>query len=176
MTTQPALTLRMPRGLWDDFAATVYQQDRQFLLDVARDLGLPPREVLDRCLGRLGPTSVPCLWTPARAEPPDACPYWTCCGDSLWRRCPRTRLSDSLPCALHERSTGGTKHQSDPDLQAMPWLIPLRDGENLVWVDPAGVEPPRTEDGRPLADLRYRRILVQGDHVWVRQRISETSV
>ena len=35
------VTFRIPRGLWRDLEETVIQQDRQFLSEVARQLGLP---------------------------------------------------------------------------------------------------------------------------------------
>ena len=48
MTPLPAWAgirlLRIPHGLWKDLEDTVIQQDRQFLTEVARNLGLPVKE------------------------------------------------------------------------------------------------------------------------------------
>lgn len=144
-------TLRIPRGLWADLEETVIQQDRQFLSEVARGLGLPVQEVLRRCLGSTGaPQQVPILWT--NGKDPVSCPWWERHGDGLWRPCPRVRLSATLPCHIHERSVPCplTRMGSDPTLCDLSAVLPatLPNGE-LVWYDPTGsITGIFYEDGR----------------------------
>ena len=144
MTTE--LTLRIPRGLWADLQETVIQQDRQFLSEVARSLGLPVAEVLRKCLGTGAPQVCPILWAPAAFltdnEGSHTCPWWELRG-SLWRPCPRMRLSPTLPCQIHERCVPCplTCLGSDPALAALPRLKPAQDKDQLFWYDPADVLP-----------------------------------
>ena len=163
------LTLRIPRGLWADLEETVIQQDRQFLSEVARSLGLPVPEVLRKCLGTGAPQPCPVLWAPAAfmGEEPAAhntCPWWELHG-ALWRPCPRLRLSPCLPCQIHERCVPCplTRLGSDPDMATLPRLKPARDKATglLYWYDPADKLPTCTEDGRPLGDRRLITIQVQ---------------
>lgn len=146
-------TLRIPRGLWADLEETVIQQDRQFLSEVARALGLPVQEVLRRCLGTAGaPQQVPVLWTQPDGEDPVSCPWWERHGDGLWRPCPRVRLAATLPCHIHERSVPCplTRLASDPLIRSLAAVAPasLPDGE-LVWYDPTGtIAGVFYEDGR----------------------------
>jgi hypothetical protein len=167
--TSLELTLRIPRGLWHDLEESVYQQDRQFLTEVARSLGLPPADVIRRCLGVMGQqTALPILWTPAQSELPAACPYWDCRGDGLWRRCSRLRLSSTLPCGFHERTTCRTALDSDPTLQTMETRTPVLWQGALYWVDPTGAAPPFNEEGF-VVDCRFKRIRDRDDEViWVR--------
>ena len=174
MSTLPetaTLSLRIPRGLWHDLEDSVYQQDRQFLTEVARSLGLPPADVIRRCIGTMGESKVvPLLWAPPTSTAPATCPYWECHGDGLWRRCPRIRLSDTLPCAQHERTTAGTphtKHATDAELAAMPWRTPVRYEGDLYWVDPTGIAPPYNEQGF-VVDCQFKRIRSpEGSPMWV---------
>jgi hypothetical protein len=160
--------MRIPRGLWADLEETVIQQDRQFLSEVARSLGLPVPEVLRKCLGT-GGTSTPCpvLWAPTTfleggEEVRPTCPWWECHGGSLWRPCPRIRLSPSLPCAIHERCVPCplTRLGNDPELVSLPRMLPATkgEGEPLYWYDPAEVLPTLSEDGRPVEGRRLVRI------------------
>lgn len=164
------LTLRIPRGLLADLEETVIQQDRQFLSEVARSLGLSVPEVLRRCLGTGAPVPVPVLWAPpatANSEPV-ACPWWECHGEGLWRPCPRLRLSPTMPCAVHERSVPCplTKLASDPELKAMPTFDPVLHEGALYWVDPTGVHPPFREDGTIETAGRIKRTHA-GTYVWI---------
>ena len=176
-TTEPApdpdpfLTLRIPRGLWHDLEDTVYQQDRQFLTEVARTLGLPPAEVIRRCIGTGGTkTTVPVLWTLPSSEDPVACPYWECHGDGLWRRCPRHRLSPSMPCTVHERGSTGTPRSclfSDPVLGELPWRVPVRrENGELFWGDPTGNAPPFRENGTVEPTLMFRKSRFRDSADW----------
>jgi len=170
MTTTPTQQLlRIPRGLWADLEETVIQQDRQFLAEVARSLGLPVQEVLRRCLGTGAPTSLPTLWaSPHLDTETDLCPWWECHGDGLWRRCPRLRLAPSMPCQVHERCTPCpmARLQSDPVIRALPWRVPVIWEEKLYWVDPSGSAPPFREDGTLVSEGTFRRISVEGEAAW----------
>jgi hypothetical protein len=158
-------TLRIPRGLWADLEETVIQQDRQFLSEIARALGLPVQEVLRRCLGSSGtPQQVPVLWTNpeelASGVEPLSCPWWERHGDGLWRPCPRVRLSASLPCHIHERSMPCplTRLASDPVIRGLTAVVPatMPDGE-LLWYDPTNlVTGVFCEDGRYDPDRSIR--------------------
>jgi hypothetical protein len=164
------VVLRMPRGLWQDLEATVREQDRRWLTEVARSLGLPPGEVIRTCLGTGGvPTPVTAMWAHPQTTDEDVCPWWECHGDELWRRCPRQRLSPSLPCIIHERCTPCPRARLTTDLiiVAMPWLSPVKHDGQLFWVDPAtGVA--RGEDGFMWKEGLFRRIRTQDDEqVWV---------
>lgn len=164
------LSLRIPRGLWEDLETTVLNQDKQFLREVAISLGLPPPEVIRQCLGTSGvPTSITTLWSPARSAAPEGCPWWECHGDNMWRRCPRLRLSDTLPCHIHERCTPCplARLDSDPFIRGLPWIKPVQHDGQLFWVEEAtGIA--RREDGFIVADGRFKRIRDQtGEHVWV---------
>lgn len=166
------LSLRIPRGLWHDLEDSVYQQDRQFLTEVARSLGLPPADVIRRCIGTMGESkAVPLLWASPASTAPATCPFWECHGDGLWRRCPRLRLSDTLPCAQHERTTNGTpctKHATDPEMATMRWVTPIQFDGELYWMDPEGVEPAYDEEGH-VTDWQFKRITSpEGQPMWVR--------
>jgi hypothetical protein len=167
-TVNELLTLRIPRGLWADLEETVIQQDRQFLSEVARSLGLPVNEVLRKCLGTGAPQPCPVLWAPASflTDAPHTCPWWEIHNGCLWRPCPRLRLSPSLPCQIHERCVPCplTRLGSDPDLVGLPRLKPVRDKATnlLYWYDPADRLPLLCEDGRPVTDRRLVTIQFKG--------------
>jgi len=134
-------SLRIPRGLWDDLEESVIKQDRAFLIEVARSLGLPVQDVLRKCLGG-APTSVPVLWMHDYQGDIDICPWATQRG-SLWFPCQRKRLSPNLPCCVHERDKGRLMS----DLAGLLRRIPIKHKGRIYWVDPAGEEPPLKEDG-----------------------------
>lgn len=170
-------TLRLPRGLWRDLEETVIQQDRQFLTFMARELGLPVPEVLRRCLGTGAAQSVPVLWMPPAAteeaeEDDEAaaaakiCPWWECHGDGLWRRCPRLRLSATLPCQIHERCTPcpRARMDHDPHLAELPIYKPIQHKGRLYWFDPSdSTAPVYAEDGSHEPGVRIRRVQYQED-------------
>lgn len=144
------IALRIPRGMWEDLEATVIQQDRMFLSEVARSLGLPPGEVIRKCLGTGVSTKMVAVWqNPLDGTTLDACPWWECHGDGLWRRCPRKRLSPSLPCWNHERCTPCplTRLHTDPYIQALPKMVPIKFRGALYWADPTNRYTTRNEDG-----------------------------
>ncbi len=157
-TNNQLVTFRIPRGLWRDLEETVIQQDRQFLSEIARQLGLPVQDVLRRCLGTGAPQPVPVLWMPVKGPAPCACPWWERHGDGLWRKCPRLRLSSTLPCQFHERCTPCplARLDSDPHIQALPWLQPIKHNDRLYWYDPTGSLPLYREDGTVETDGRIR--------------------
>jgi hypothetical protein len=163
-------TLRIPRGLWNDLETTIIQQDRQFLSEVARQLGLPVQEVLRRCLGSSGVSqTLPVLWAPSASAEPDVCPWWECHGDGLWRRCPRLRLSSTLPCQIHERCTPCplARLHTDPYIRGLPTRIPVRWDSELYWVDPTGERPPFREDGSTETRGNFKQIEFEDEKVWV---------
>ena len=154
--------LRLPRGLWEDLEQTIIQQDRQFLTELARALGLPVPEVLRRVLGTGAPQTVPVLTAAAGAA--GRCPWWQHHGDGLWRRCCRQRLSSTLPCAIHERSVPCplTRLDTDPFIRALPVLQPARMDGRLLWYDPDGLLPTMNEDGTVATDGQIRLVDLNG--------------
>jgi hypothetical protein len=171
MTEQTIQTLRIPRGLWADLEETTIQQDRQFLISVARELHLPVADVLRRCLGMGTMHGVPTLWG---APTEELCPWWDCHGDGLWRRCPRLRLSPTLPCQMHERCVPCpmARLDSDPFIRALPVSVAVRWDDTLYWVDPDGNA--RTEDGALCEHLRFRRVRFQGRQEWAVEELAAT--
>lgn len=144
------------------------QQDRQFLTEVARSLGLPVQDVLRRCLGTTG-TAVPTLWSSPELDTfSDLCPWWECHGSGLWRRCPRLRLAPAVPCQIHERSVPGPllRINSDPHIVDLPWYTPVTWNDNLYWVDPTGDGRAFHEDGRLVTGGTFRRLTVGEERVW----------
>lgn len=159
ITTIP---LRIPKGLWTDLEESIIQQDRQFLTEVARSLNLSVREVMQKCLGSSGTrTAIPVLWAPASCvhdpDSPGMCPWWDCHGDGLWRPCPRSRLSPSLPCFHHERSVPcpRTRLRTDPLFRAIRTVIPVQHDGALFWIDPLNRHPAFHEDGTVVTDGRF---------------------
>lgn len=121
-------TLRVPRGLWNDLEQSIIKQDRQFLSEVARSLGLPLHEVLRK----IGPTAstIPVLWQQNDVDPM-RCPWYTLRG-SLWTRCSRYRLVPTLPCCVHERP--GSHYKLMSGLKELERARPVRRGGQLFWV------------------------------------------
>jgi hypothetical protein len=164
MTALSYHTFRIPRGLWKDLEETVIQQDRIFLMEVARSLGLSTQEVLRKCLGTGAPQSLPVLWTAHPDAEPDACPWWECHGEGLWRPCPRFRIAPALPCHIHERSVPCplTRLATDPYLANLPERLPVRWKGQLFWMDPTGKATLLREDGTEETTGRLRWIHWQG--------------
>ena len=147
------LTLRIPRGLWKDLEETVIQQDRQFLSEVARSLGLPVAEVLRKCLGSSG-TPQPVLWTSSAEEDEETqCPAWTLHG-YLWKPCTRFRLSPTKCCHLHEPIPPTARLASE--IKDLPVRTPVRHEDTLYWMGSPGA-PLLHEDGSSVTTgtLRY---------------------
>ncbi len=180
MASITSQTLRIPKGMWDDLEQSVIQQDRLFLTEVARSLGLPVQEVIRKCLGTSGAsTVVPVLWMPPESDDAECCPWWECHGEGLWRRCPRARLSPTMPCYMHERFTPCplTRLQSDPYIKALPWRIPWRRDGTLYWIDPDRKTYPLHEDGRIESNYLCRVIDHRGTQtvLWYPLATEETS-
>jgi hypothetical protein len=106
------------------------------------------------------------LWAPSASTELDVCPWWECHGDGLWRRCPRLRLSPTLPCTIHERCTPCplTRLHTDPVIRALPYATPLRLEDELYWVTESGAA--FREDGSAVAG-RFRRITHRDQQLWV---------
>ena len=146
------------------------QQDRAFLSEVARSLGLPVQEVLRRCLGTGAQQPVPVLWAPSTSTHVDVCPWWECHGDGLWRRCPRLRLSSTLPCNIHERCTPCplARLDSDPIISDLPWVQPITWNNRVYWIDPANPDAAaRREDGAVETEFKFRYIDFRGKQILV---------
>lgn len=131
--TSMTTTLRIPRGLWNDLEESVIKQDRIFLAEVARALGLPFQEVMRK----VGPatTVMPTLWV-GDASDPTRCPWYTRRGESVWFPCQRLRLSPTMPCCVHERQ--GPCDSLVNKLEQKPKAFPVVRKGVLYWV---------TEDG-----------------------------
>jgi hypothetical protein len=132
-------SLRLPRGLLQDLEETVIHQDRQFLTEVARSLGLPVQEVLRKCLGTGSIQKISTLWAFADEDGGaeiQKCPWWDCYGDGLWKPCIRHRLAPALPCYKHEQCTTNTSFArlaSDPYIQTLRHVRPVLLNETLYW-------------------------------------------
>jgi hypothetical protein len=170
-------TFRIPRGLWRDLEETVIQQDRQFLSEVARTLGLPVQDVLRRCLGTGAPTTIPVLWMPTVAA--GRCPWWERHGEGLLRPCPRLRLSPTMPCQIHERCTPCplTRLDNDPFIRALPTFEPFTFNGNLYWLDPKGDGALYREDGtlETEGEIRFINFRDTRIPVWVSHTTKPTT-
>jgi len=138
-TPEPELTmetLRIPRGLWNDLEETVIAQDKQFLRMVAKELGLNPNDVIQKCLGKTGETKrIPCLLAGEEVE--SLCPWFTRGGplDLVWTPCGRLRMSATTACPIHKHSRPSSccALNSSPTIQALPTLTPILYQESLYW-------------------------------------------
>jgi len=128
-------TLRLPRGLWADLEETIIMQDRQFLSEVARSLGLPVADVLKKCLGTGNPQAVAVLLG-ASTEDDGCCPWWMRSAGGMWAPCTRLRLTPSTPCQLHQHTKVGPTAclGSDARLTTLPTLQPIRYKNEIYWV------------------------------------------
>lgn len=128
-------TLRIPRGLFADLEQTVVQQDRQFLTEVARTLGLDPKEVIRKCLGTTGSsTAIVCL---TGEETESLCPFYFRSPESyLWSPCSRVRTSKTSPCALHTFNLPSPFliHKDSPAFTCLPVVEPVSFNEKIYWV------------------------------------------
>ena len=126
-------TMRIPRGLWADLEETVIQQDRQFLTEVARNLGLPIQEVLRKCLGSGAPQQVQVI---VGEELSDLCPWWLRSEGGCWRACGRLRASPSAPCSHHTHAQTGPALclSSDSRLASLPTLTPVSYEGEIYWI------------------------------------------
>jgi hypothetical protein len=149
------ITLRIPRGLWKDLEETVIQQDRQFLTEVARSLGLPVKDTLRLCLGTGAPQVIPVLWGSTKEE--EQCPWWELYGEGLWRPCPRLRLTSTHPCQKHAAAAAvaTSRLSTDPFIQALPLYHPVRHDGVIYWINRAEPAVAYTEDGLQTEGFRY---------------------
>ena len=154
-------TLRIPRGLWTDIEETVIQQDRQFLTEVARSLGLPVPEVLRRCLGTGAPHAI--LTGSADTE---ICPWWNLSVDGLWQPCGRLRLTPTSPCQLHQIPGSAALGSS---LSHLPTLQPVKYNGEIYWI---GDDVVYRENGRVESDIQFKFIDHQGQRICIAVRSS----
>ena len=161
-------TFRVPKGLWLDLEETVIQQDRQFLTEVARQLGLPVADVLKKCLGTGAPHSIAVL-VGSPTEEFGACPWWTRSEDGLWRPCMRSRLTPVTTCQIHLHATTDSSSclDSDARIAALPTVKPIRFEQRLYWVS----DDPNTyiyrEDGTVEPTMRFKYIQHRGQRLCV---------
>jgi hypothetical protein len=161
-------TLRLPRGFLQDFEETVIQFDRQFLTEVGLSLGMTRAAIaplIRQVLGTGAPQPVLALLAPPIAEEaPAFCPWWECRGDNFWRRCPRHRVSPSLPCSIHERAVPCplTRLDSDPFFRDAPFLQPMEFENRIYWVNSGGTRC-YNEDGTLSTDGVIRFQMADGE-------------
>ena len=122
-------TLRIPRGLWDDLETTIIQQDRQFLTDVARAIGLPVMEVLKKCLGTGLPTAVHVLTNSTNTF---LCPWWIKIGE-LWEPCGNRRLTQTSSCHSHQHVHASPTLCLESAMDNIPEALPVRYNKILYW-------------------------------------------
>ena len=148
-------TLRLPRGLWTDIEETVIRQDRQFLTEVARSLGLPVADVIRKCLGTGADQSVAIV-----GEDPGACPWWTET-NGLWRPCPRLRLTPTTACQGHRNPVGCCLRSA----LNLPEAVPVRFEDEIYYV----ADTVWREDGE-IVPLKFKVIGHHGRRLWVADR------
>ena len=165
-------TFRIPKGLWADLEETVIHQDRSFLTEVARSLGLPVADVLQKCLGSGANQPIPIMWiSPSEDLETDShdecCPWWDLHG-ALWRPCNRKRLSPTLPCYKHERvhTSPVSKILSDSYIQHLPIRFPVRRKGQLYWISETDPTPLH-EDGSIVSDWSCRIVNHNGRRIAV---------
>ena len=148
--------MRIPRGLWKDLEESVIQQDRQFLTEVARSLGLPVGEVLRKVLGTGAPQLVQVL---TATEDADHCPWWDRIGEGLWRPCSRQRMSATQPCQIHATAgpTSGRRLGVDAHVVNLPSLTPVSYEGVIYWVSDDPDACVFREDGMIVHDIEFKR-------------------
>jgi len=156
-------TLRIPRGLWADLEETVIHQDRQFLTEVARSLGLPVADVLRKCLGTGAPQTVQVLTSAADC---DRCPWWSREG-GLWRPCQRQRITSTSACQMHGTSSDTQQLGSSQFLESIPTATPVHYDGEIYWLH----EPDQTvfnEAGIKEPTIAFKFIDHRGQRICVR--------
>jgi len=154
-------TMRIPRGLWTDLEETVIQQDRQFLSEVARSLGLPVQEVLRKCLGSGAPHAIQVTLDQEGLQ----CPWWTRTSDGCWSRCRRQRTSPTGPCHVHiHTNTDIHRLDTDPYLANIMAVHPVRYQGSIYWFGPNTCV--YGEDGTMIPTISFR--IIKGQYVLVR--------
>jgi len=160
-------TLRIPRGLWADLEESIIQQDRQFLTEVARSLGLPVAEVLRKVLGTGAPQLVQVLASTVDA---DRCPWWDRIGEGLWRPCCRQRMSGSQPCQIHASQSSSSPSSRrlgvDTHITNMPSLTPISYDGIIYWVSDDPDACVFREDGAIAHDIEFRKVVHRGKTIY----------
>jgi hypothetical protein len=152
-------TLRIPIGLWNDLQETVIQQDRQFLIDVAKSLGLPIPEVLRKCLGSGCLQQLPILMGD---DPALQCPWWDRRGFGLWTPCRHPRMHPTMPCHHHERAKPDARLVTDPIITDLPQFRPIKWKDVIYWMDPEGKGATYREDGSIVEDGEFHYVEFKG--------------
>jgi len=154
-------TLRIPRGLWADLEESVIHQDRQFLTEVARALGLPVGEVLKKCLA---PQATVCLI--GTCDELTQCPWWQRSTDGMWRACGRLRLTPDSPCQLHKHAKAGPLTRLAADLVDLPILQPVNHDGIIYWMSDDPEANTYREDGT-ISTLEFKYIEHRGQRTLV---------
>ena len=187
-------TLRIPRGLWADLEQTVIHQDRQFLREVAKTLGLPVNDVIKKCLGTSGAQTQLLvlmgsdlslslsLSSSDDEESKDSeklfqCPWYVNKGSSasrttLWTQCSRVRLTESSACVIHQNAVAGPslclKH--DVAKKCLPTMIPVQHKGSVYWWCPTDPTiPVCREDGSSVPSLSFRYIQLNGEQIIIEE-------
>ena len=142
-----------------DLEETVIQQDRQFLTEVAKALGLPPAEVIKRCLGTGAPQTML-----IGEEDTGLCPWWDKTG-LLWRPCFRLRLTETTACSVHIHSKPSQQCclGSDDRMAIIQEATPLLWKGTLYWSTP---DTTVREDGTPVP-FTFKQIEHEGSLMYV---------
>lgn len=167
-TQMEELTIRIPKGLWTDLEQAVIQQDRQFLTEVARSLGLPVAEVLRKCLGTGAPQKVAVL-AGSPADDPAACPWWSRSEGGLWRPCARQRLSPTMSCEAHLHAKTGPDHCLGSDM-TIATVAELQCGiykDEIYWFSADDSTHVYREDGSIEPDLKFKFANFRGRRVCI---------
>jgi hypothetical protein len=143
-----------------DLEETVIQQDRQFLSEVARTLGLPVAEVLKRCLG----TGSPQIMLIGDEET-GQCPWWEKTG-LLWHPCGRLRLTATTACHVHVHS----KPSQHCCLGSDDQLATIEEAQPFLWkgvVYWATSDTTVREDGA-VVPFTFKQIEHEGSSIYVK--------
>jgi hypothetical protein len=152
--------MRIHRGLWADLETTVIHQDRQFLTEVAKTLGLPVQEVLKKCLGNGVQTPIIVL----EGDNTDHCCPWSMKIGHVWTPCSRVRLTESSACYIHRDIKPNPTLKLTKDLDSIPTVIPVEYNDVIYWWCPTNPDIPVVcEDGTVVPNLSFKYILHKGE-------------
>jgi len=144
-------TQHIPAALWKSLQDICWTQDRKFIQDVSRIIGVDSADVMRRVVGRRGEPNIVLV---------DKDPWWmgTQCtimergldGGKLWRRCNKLGESNSY-CWNHRNFTKPSafiKKVGDSYFDRLLKRYPVRVLDEIVWVCEKGTV--LGEDGRLL--------------------------
>jgi len=145
MESYKAVSHRIPALLWESLQDLCFKQDRQFVQDVSRIIGVPVDDIRKRVLGVRGTKTAVLV---------EEGPYWAkkqCCGmvheDVFWKRCGFVSEANGF-CWTHQDPA--PLRYDDPSFATLPTLSPYRLEGAVVWVRKDGTV--YTETGDVLKD------------------------